>query len=159
ERVARQVLQKPKVAQLYRTVFVQENVARLDVAVHDLVFVEKAQPLGNLAEDCQGFVDRQGSALEPLLQVLAGNEFENQVRNTIRLAEIQRLDQMRMTQLADGGKLSFEALEARRIQRQEAVADLHRHELTGVLVARLVHGRHAAAADGLQNLQRSQCFR
>src|SRR6187455_1946122 len=103
----------------------QEHVARLDVAMQNLILMEYAQARGDLQNHVGRFGKRHGAlVVQPLFQGLAVDELENQVRNMLFLAEFKSFDEVGMLQVADDCGLALEARKACIVEREEAGAHL-----------------------------------
>ena len=79
----------------------QQDVLRLDVAMHDAERVRGAQRVGDLAGDAHRVVDRQlPLALEPRAQRLARDERHDVVQERVGLARVEQRQDVRVLQLA-----------------------------------------------------------
>ena len=92
----------------------EQHVARLDVAVNQVVRMGRGQPLGDLPPDPQHLrhVERT-NPVEPLLQCLAGNELHHQVGQRL-LADFIDLDDVVVPHLSGGSGLAQKPLAGRR---------------------------------------------
>ena len=123
-----------------------EDVVRLDVAVHDAVLVRVGERLGDVAENADRRANRQRSRLKHLAQRRALDEGHGIVGKAVRLARREHGDDVRM--LEPRGELDL-ALESR---DGEPAASSGGSTLTTTLrpSARLLgdeDARHAAAAE------------
>ncbi len=66
---------------------IEQNVVRLDVAVHDAAAVRKAQGVGDLARDRQRLLDRQRSLpIKPRAQGLPFDEGHDVIEQSLAFA-------------------------------------------------------------------------
>ena len=121
------------------TLGVDEQVTRLEVAVHDAALVAVHQPLQQLVHHALGLVGREGCA--PLVQVLLEvqvEELENQVQLVLPVHDVLQLDDVRVAQLL----------------QQRNLADRSRGDaLVRVLQANFLEGANVVclAVNGLEN--------
>ena len=81
-------------------VFVQQDVARLHIAVHDSVSVGVRQRLRYLRGDAEGLVDPElGVSLETSLQGLPGDVRHDVVEQPTRLAGLEQRQDVGVLQL------------------------------------------------------------
>jgi hypothetical protein len=125
----------------------EENVLRLDVAVHDPSLVRVGQRAGDLAPDAHRFFDREPVVRrQPLPQRLTLDEGHDVVQLVRHLAGIVDRQDVRMLQAGRELDLAQEALRADRV-RQLRMEHLDGDEPLVPLVAREVHRGRATATD------------
>ena len=105
----------PKSAIFTRPVFVEQQVLRLDVAMHDAVLVRVLQRLADRRHDGQRLLRREAPGLHRLPQIHAIHELHEQVVEPARLAEVVHGDDVRMAQRRERLGLAREALGELRI--------------------------------------------
>jgi hypothetical protein len=71
-------LRQPEVEDLHRAVRADHDVGGLEIAVDDVLLMRRFERIGDLLRDGQCLIDRQGSACDPLRQVLTLDEFHDQ---------------------------------------------------------------------------------
>ena len=156
------VLEMPRQAEIeeFRLFFRRDhNVRRLDVAMHQTVFVRLGQGRRDLISEIAGPIDRQRAGIaDVFLQVLARHVFHNQEAQRgpvlIRIDDLARVgggDDVRMPQMGNNPHLGEEA----RLQ-PGILARLHRQHFDGYQMAHVaVFGfeddRHAARADAVED--------
>ena len=147
-----------EVRHLGRALGVDQHVLRLDVAVHDVVRVGAAERARDLDRVGDRLVHRQPAhAADPLLERLALDVLEHDVRTAFVLAGVDHADDVRVRELGDGARLAAEALELVGVRRDLAVHELDRHAPLERLVERQVDRGHAAGADlGIQPVSPAQ---
>ena len=130
----------------------QQDVARLDVAVDQPQRVGRGQPPGDLPADPQHLrhLERPGP-VELLLQRLAGDELHHQVGNRLLLDRVD-VDDVLVPDGGGGAGLAQEALAGRRGGRQPRGHDLDRDDALQHLVERPQDDAEAALAEDLQHL-------
>ena len=138
----------PEVGDLGRALGVQQDVLRLDVAVHDRVRVRGAERAGDLDRVRQRLVDRQpAEPPDAVLERLALDVLEDDVRPVVVLARVDHADDVRMRELRDGARLTPEAFELVGILLHLAVQELDRHPALEVHVEGPIDRRHPSRAD------------
>ena len=137
----------PKSVTLARPVWVDQHVLGLHVAVHELVCVGALERPPDLDRVGDGLVDRQAAeAADALLERLALDVLEDDVRGAVVLAGVDHGDDVRVVELGDGPGLAPEALELVGVARDVAVHHLDRDPTLERRVERAVHARHPARA-------------
>jgi hypothetical protein len=127
---------------------VDQHVLRLHVAMHDVVRVGTAERAGDLDRVGDRLVHRQAAhPADALLERLALDVLEHDVRAALVLAGVDHADDVRVAELGDRARLAAEPLELVRVRRDLAVHQLDRHAALERLVERPIDGRHAAGAD------------
>ncbi len=82
----------PEVEHLHGAVVTDEDVPGLEVAVHDAARVGRTEPRAGAERDLHGLLDREGTAPEPLLEALAVQELEGDVRPGLTRARVEYAD-------------------------------------------------------------------
>jgi len=142
----------------------EQDVRRLDVAVHHAVAVRVAQRVGHLARDPQRVLERKlRLAVELRAERPALDERHDVVEEPAGLPRVVHGQDMGMGERRGQVDLAEEALGAERGSRIRP-DDLDRHLAAVLQVASEVHGRHAARAELALNLaaagqRRAQRFR
>ena len=101
-----------EVSHLCATVAVQQDVLRLDVAMHEAVLVGEPQRAGDLDRDLERLTDVQPALPhDELLEVLTLDVLEDDVLASVLLSPVDDRDDVRMLQLRDGAGLPLEPLD------------------------------------------------
>src|SRR5262249_9758098 len=127
----------------------EEEVVRLDVAVDDACLVGGGEPAGSLADDREGDVFGN-PALTPqeVAERLAEQELHHDVGRAVgALAQVEDLDDVRVTDPVRRLRLADEALARPVASRQADVQDLHGDRLPRLEILRQVDAGHRALAD------------
>ena len=134
----------------------QQDVARLDVAVDQTYVVGGGQPAGDLSADAEdlGHFERAG-LLVPLLQGRARDVLHDQVGQRLLLDGIDP-DDVAVPDAGGGAGLAQESLPRRRGGRQPRVEHLEGHDAVQRLVEGPHHDAEAAPAEDLQHLVMAQ---
>ncbi|MCO5166527.1 MAG: protein kinase [Planctomycetes bacterium] len=146
-RELRLVVEDPRQAEvgdLRLEVLVEEDVARLEVAVHDPLVVSVRDRARHLGEDPERLAPLE-PARDRLAQVAARGEGHDDVGLPVgRLAGLEHADHVRVGEALEGGRLAAEPLP---VARRHVEEQLDRHELARGQAARAVDDPHAAAAE------------
>ena len=128
----------------------QEQVRRLDVAVHDPALVEHGETLAGAPRDRERLVERQTGAREALTEVLAFEPLHRDV-GTASLGDAVRdvLHDPRVAHLGEDLRLAAEALGVARRRMQ----DLDGDRAAGESIASAKDLAHSARADQLLDLE------
>ena len=177
-RVLSQQLRETEVGDLHSAAFVDEDVFRLDVAMHDPFVVSELQRLTNLRHDRERLGRRERSRPNRLPQVRAVHKLHDDVAEAIGavgwplsavrigalirdgrgrlsyvagLTEVVHSDDVRMTELRQRASLALKPFDERRI-----VTDLRRQDFYGdqpveARLSRLVHRPHAPRPSSSRN--------
>jgi hypothetical protein len=138
----------PEVGHAGRALLVDEDVLGLDVAVDDVADVGGAERAGDLDRVGHGLGDGQAPGpADPLLEGLALDVLEDDVRRRAVLADVDDPDDVRVVELRHGAGLAPEALELVGVGRDLAVHELDRDLALEDRVERAVDRRHPAVAD------------
>ena len=125
----------------------EENVFRLDVAVHHAVLVRIGQRIGHFADDPGCLVDRQRPGLcQSVAERLALHERHHVKEDVVGAARIVEGEDVGVVQPRGDLDLAEEALGTER-GRQLRAQHLHGHLAVVLGVLGEIHGRHAAGAE------------
>ena len=145
---ARRVLGEAEVEDLGLAALRDEDVRRLDVAVHDAARVRGLEGIGDLRRrDRAASRACSGPAAEPVPQRLALEQLHGDERLALVLADV--VDRADVGVLERGGRagLALQPLERLRVPAQLLRQELQRHAAAELQVLRLVDDAHAAAAE------------
>ena len=124
----------------------EQDVLRLDVAVHHVVTVGKGERVGDFARDLQCLVERQLLLpVEPVAQRFALDEGHDEVDEAVGLARIVQRQDVGMMQPGGDVDLEQKPLRPHR-RRQLGTQHLHRHVAMVLQVLGEVDRGHAAGA-------------
>ena len=127
---------------------VDEDVLRLDVAVHVTRAMDRVQGVAELQRERGGAGGRQrAGAPDERAEVVAVDVTHDEVRAVVRHADGVDRDDVRVLDGAGGARLADEPLAALGILEQLRRDHLHRHVAIEIELARAVHDPHAAPAD------------
>jgi hypothetical protein len=137
----------PEVRDLRASLGVDEDVLRLHVAMDDVALVRRAERTRDLDGVGDGLADGQAPAsLDALLERLALDVLEDDVRAAVVLARVDHGDDVRVRELRHGARLAPEALDLVGVGRDLAMQELDRHRPLEGHVERAVDRRHPARA-------------
>ena len=141
-----------EVGDLDALVVVEQEVRRLDVAMHDPVRVRSVERRRGLPEPVERAADRLGAvALEAVGERSAREILHHDVGAAIVLADVEDRDRVgRVREPGDGEPLAREAASDRVVVRESAREQLDRDDAREVGVLRPVDLAHAAACDQLR---------
>ena len=129
----------------------QQNVGRLHIAMNDAPAVDVGEGFRHIRADCCDGRGRQRSPQQPGAQILAINEFEDEVGATATAVHTFRdcVEQGYQSRSVEGGeKLDLIALPANIIGgRQISAEHLQCDRSTERFVQRTINGRHSAGAE------------
>ena len=130
---------------------VEQNVLRLDVAVHHARTVCGSKTIQRFADDTQRFTNAERALLVHFVaQIHAVNILHDEVVKTVEFAGVIHLHDMR---IGDGGRGACLAVETlHELVTVRPLSQLRMHDFDGdsapqALVYRLVHRGHAAIGD------------
>ena len=127
----------------------EEDILRLQVAVHDAAHVRRLQPRGDLLDDEERLLQAQRRrAVQASAQALAVEELEDEVGlPVVEHVVVHHLDDVRVAKLRDDGGLLAEAGHQPGVDAELALQHLDRHAPGQAEVARLPDRAHAPDAD------------
>ena len=130
-----------------------EQVARLDVAVHDRVRVRDRQPLAHLHHQVERVLERQvPDPLHVVVERLALEQLHHHVEPAVFFARVVHVDDVAMDHLAGDVGLAIEPLAGLLVALEVGHHHFERDGPTGPLVASAVDHAHRAAADAVGDL-------
>src|SRR5690606_17187962 len=125
-----------------------EQVAGLDVAVHQTGGVRGLQRGGRLRDDVEGLVGAQGAvALEDRGERLTGDELHDEVGAAVLLAVVEDAGDALVVDERRVARFGAEALEEPGVPHVLVLEDLDRHRAADDVIRRLPHLAHAADRD------------
>ena len=137
-----------EVGDLGGALLVDQDVLGLDVAVDDVAGVGGAEGAGDLDRVGDRLVDGQAAhAADAVLQRLALDVLEDDVRPAVLLAGVDDADDVRVGELGDRARLAAEALELVRVRGDLAVHELDRDAALEDGVEGAIDRRHPAGPD------------
>ena len=96
--------------------FVQQDVFRLDVAVHHVVAVRVVERVGHFAGDAHNVIDGQSLRLgETVAQSFAGQQRHREPERTVVIAGVIQRQDVRMRERRGEADLAQEAVAAQRV--------------------------------------------
>ena len=105
-------LRQPEVDHLHVAVGPHHHVFRLDVAMHDAARVCDRQRRGHLNRDADRLAHRNGAAVQPLPERVALDQFADDERPTVDVAEVVNHQDVRMVERRGGTRLGAEPSQA-----------------------------------------------
>ena len=135
-----------EVEDLHPAVDADEDVLRLEIAVHDAAGVSGGEPSGNLERDLQGGRERQRAGAEPRPQRFALEAFGDEVRGAAVVAHVIHRDDIGVIEGAGGPGFVVQRREALAVGRMRQ-QQLDRHVASDPLVPGAPHFAGAAGAE------------
>ena len=132
------------------------HVGGLQIAVNDAPLVRRLQGLGNLPGDVEGLLHRKRTATEPLGEILALDEFEDQKRGAVHLLEAVDARDMRVVERGEHVRFAAETRQPVRVGRDLRTEHLDRHVPAKLRVPCPVDLAHAARAEALGDREAGQ---
>ena len=142
-----------EVGDLHPASFVQQQVLRLDVAMHDAVVMRELQRLADRRHDGQRLLRREAARLRCLSQIDAVDVLHQQEVELAGPSEVMHRDDIRMIEFRESLSFPRESFGEAGVRRMPRSQDLERHEPTERFLARLVDRTHPALADEFDDLQ------
>ena len=145
-------LREAEVDDLHETVFRDENIRRLDVAVNDPLAVRLGEPLGDLNGDIERLIELERPPLDLALEVLAvvvGHRDE--CLAVLRLSDLINRADVRVIERGCGARLMDEAFLRGGIAGELRREELERHGAAERRVLGLVDDPHPALAELLED--------
>jgi hypothetical protein len=146
-------LRDAKIRDLHHARLVDEQVLRLDVAMHDAVIVRALQRVAHRRHDAQRLLRREALGLQKLAQIHAIHELHEQVIKAACLSEVIHADDVRMIQRRERLRLLFKPRRELRIVRPLRGEQFERHEAVQRLLPCLVNHAHAATAEAFEDFE------
>ena len=140
----------PEVGELDDVGVGDEQVAGLDVAVHDAVAMRVVEAAAGLGDDLDRLLDVEVAAVAQQLGArVAGDVLHHDEVLVVALveAEVEHLNDVRVHEPGSGERLAAEARDERRVVGEVLGQQLQRDVALEALVEGEVHGRHAADAE------------
>ena len=122
-----------------------EDVGRLDVAVHHALGMRRIQRVRRLDGQIQQFVELERCTVDPFLESLAFQVLHHQERPALVAVDIVERADVRMVQRGDGARLALKALHCRPVRGHGLRQKLHRHRAPQARILGLINDAHAAA--------------
>ena len=141
------VVDQPEVGEPRATLAVDQDVRRLDVAVHQPGRVRRRQRLGDLRRDRQRLVGRQRTGGDPAVEPLAVHQLHREVVEPRGLARRDHAHDAGVVEPRDRARLAGEALDLLGVERRRGGQHLERDPPAERLLDRLVDDPHPAAPD------------
>ena len=116
-RFAAQDLRNAEIGDLHPALFVNQNILRLDVAVHNALVMGELERLADLRDDLQRLARGQLARPLQLPQVQAVHEFHDEVRQPVHLAEFVDGHDVGMGQFGQRARFAIEPLDKTRAAR------------------------------------------
>ena len=148
-----QQVRQPQVEQLDAAVLAQEDVARLQVPVHQPLAVDVRQRARRLQPDLHRLLERQRTAGQARLQGLAAQQLHHQVGAAVAGAGLVERHHALVRQAGGGSRLLLELLVGPLVPGAARPQRLQRHLPAQVAVERLVDRAEAAAPQLPQDLE------
>ena len=146
-------LRQAEVQDLDPAVAGDEQIGRLDVAVHDAAFVRRGEPAGNLDRIVDHRARRQRPPVHPLAKRLADEQLGDDPGGAVVHADVVDRDDIRVIQAARRASFLFEPALAIGIARECRRQDLDRDLALQLRVARAIDLAHAADAEASEDLE------
>ena len=128
-----------------------ENIRRLDVAMHDAAGVRSLERVGDFQAEIEHALERQRARRDLVLQRLAVEQLHHDEVLAVVLADVVDRADVRMVQRRGDARLAPEAFERLGVRGQIARQELQRDLTAEPDVFRAVDDAHAAAADAFEN--------
>jgi len=158
-----QNLRNPEIQNLHHVIpaplSAQENVLGLEVAMHNPAFVSSLKGTAHLLQEHGHFPNREAAAsCDPLGKVLALQEFEHHVRDTVlRVVEIEDLHDVLVPERTRYLCLPLEALKNLAVPHHLRIEEFHGKSPWHAEMRRLVNDPHAPLGnDALQTIGASE---
>ena len=123
-------LRQPEVEYFHLAVIGDEDVRRLDVAVHDAGMMGSLEGVGDLTAEVEHHIDRQRSAVDPAAERAALEQLHHEKRQAVVLADVVHRADVRVIQRGRRARLALKSLGGDRILQQ-----LRGEELDGDLAS------------------------
>ncbi len=130
----------------------QENVCRLEVAMHDAMRVSGGESVGDRCGNLRRFSPRQPFAPKPVGQRFAAQQFHHRERDTVLGSEVMNGQDIRMREGSDRFRLLLEAAKRFRIMGDALRDDLDGHLTAQARVACAIDLAHPTRAERRDDL-------
>jgi hypothetical protein len=121
--------------------------------MNDSLLMKIGQRLNRLKEESAGLFRFELSfPADILVQIDALDVFEGQEENAVGLAELEKIDDVFMTELGESAGLAAKLLQGKGMVSQSGQQDLQGHRLAAFLIEGLIDDAHAAGGNVLQQL-------
>ena len=142
----------PEVGQVHVAFVVEQQVARLDVAVHDARMMSRAQCATDLIHDPHGLVEIERAVDETILDGPAAQPAHHEVRAARLSPEVVQRHDVGMLEAGDELRLALEPADERGVVGEIRVDDLHRDIAAHTGLGRAVHDPEATLTELLAQL-------
>ena len=122
-----------------------EDVGRLDVAVHHALGMRRIQRIRRLDRQIQQFVQLERCAVDPFLDSLAFQMFHHQEWPALVTVDVVEGADVRMIQGGDRACLALKAFHCRPVCGHGLRKELHRYRAPQARILSLINDAHAAA--------------
>ena len=139
-------LGQSEIQHLHRAVRAKDDVARLQIAVHDTLLVRGFERVGNLPGDRQRLIQRHGALPDALRQGGSLHQFHHQVigADVVELADVGMIQR------------SHRVYFAREAVAEALGGDFDGHVAAHTGIVRAIDFAHASGADGRADLVRAE---
>ena len=127
-----------EIEHLHRAVGPNLDVRGLQIAMNDPLLVRRFEDFGDLLGDGQCFVDRDGAARNPLRQIVALDELEDECRDPVALFESVDRRDIGMVDRGEDFRFALETSESFGISGHQSGQHLDRHLAFQVRVSGLI---------------------
>jgi hypothetical protein len=126
-----------------------DHVARLQIPVHDALFVRGLEGLGNFQGDGTGARFRQGACRENRCQRLAGHELEDEEVHVVFGVQIEQRGDVGVEESRESARLQAEAPSCHLVVDRVLAQDFERHLALESRILGAIHLTHAPAPEPL----------
>src|SRR6202030_1319141 len=144
-------LRQTKIENLGASALGDENVGRLDVAMHDALGMGRVERIGNLDPERKKRVNIERASCDAVLQGLALEKLHRDVRLLVALADFVNRANVGMVEGGSGTRFTAEALQCQRGLRHRIGQEFQSDETAKIGILGLVNHPHAAATELLHN--------
>src|SRR5688500_10037600 len=148
----RQQLGEAEVQDLDPSIGVDEDVLRLEIAVHDAPGVRRGEALGDLARPVERPAQRRRTTLEPGAQALSVEELRHQVRRAVSRSQVVEDEDVGMIEGARRARLLLEAAQPVGVAGQRCRQHLERYLPAQPTVESAIDLSHPAGAERRDDL-------
>src|ERR1700688_1349707 len=151
-------LRQTKIQNLGASALGDENVGRLDVAMHDALGMGRVERIGNLDPERKKRVNIERASCDAVLQGLALEKLHCDVRLLVALADFVNRANVGMVEGGSGTRFTAEALQCQRVLRHLIGQEFQSDKAAKIGVLGLVNYTHAAATELLHNAIVRDCL-